>query len=78
MEEIMNENMMMPQEIINLILFKYKGLIHPTASIMNEYIEAFLYMNGEYKHIDEKNLEGGENAKNSYFIWNAFHNFGFW
>ena len=50
--------------------------VSPTANIMKVYINMFLWMNGDYQSIDNKNelAPGGEQ---SYFVWNSFHNFGF-
>jgi phosphoserine aminotransferase len=53
----------------------------PSAVIMEEYINMFLWMDGEFKEIDARNEEEGEfideDLEQSYFIWNAFNNFGF-
>ena len=48
----------------------------PSAVIMGQYINMFLWMDGEYKGIDERNEEE-ENEELSYFVHNAFYNFGF-
>jgi hypothetical protein len=66
----------LPIEIINKILYENKGLTHPTAEIMNNYINQFLWMNGDFKEIDEKNKEE-EIDDMSYFLNNAFYNLGF-
>ncbi len=52
----------------------------PSALIFGNYINMFLWMDGEYKGIDERNEEEefiDEDLEQSYFIWNAFNNFGF-
>ena len=50
--------------------------VSPTAKIMKVYINMFLWMDGVYQTIDDKNglIQDGNN---SYFVWNSFHNFGF-
>ena len=48
----------------------------PTAKIMDDYINLFLWMDDDYKPIDEKNAEV-VNDKQSYFIYNTFYNIGF-
>ena len=49
---------------------------NPTAKIMKDYINLFLWMDDDYKPIDEKNAEV-VNDKQSYFIYNTFYNIGF-
>lgn len=72
----LNNLLPLPTELNNLILYKHGGLSTPTALIINKYIDRFLWMNGDYKTIDEKNKEE-EGGGVSYFIWNSFNNFGF-
>tara|TARA_R110000737_G_scaffold944_1_gene2758 strand:+ start:177 stop:905 length:729 start_codon:yes stop_codon:yes gene_type:complete len=58
-------------------IFKKEGdTTNPTAKIMDEYINQFLWMDDDYKPIDEKNAEV-VNDKQSYFIYNTFYNIGF-
>ncbi len=65
-------NTTLNSDVISLILYKQKGLTHPTALIMQQQIDCFLWLNGEYKPIDEKNAEepGG---KLSYFVHDLFY-----
>ena len=42
---------------------------------MEAEINCFLWMDNNYKPIDEKNKEY-PNGETSYFIWNLFHNYG--
>ncbi len=72
----MDDLLPLPKELNNLIIYKYGGLSTPTSIIMNNYINQFLWMNGDYKKIDEKNEEQPGDIQ-SYFIWNSFNNFGF-
>ncbi len=69
-------NSVLPLEIINKIVYKHKGLTHPTAKIIHSIIEEFEWMDNDYKTVDEKNKEE-EGGELSYFLYNKFYNFGF-
>jgi hypothetical protein len=75
-------NTTLNNDVISLILYKQKGLTHPTALIMQKQINMFLWLNGDYKPIDLKNAEADsgifcEAGKLSYFVHDTFYNSGF-
>lgn len=80
MNSTSGEKIYYQSHLMNKILFEFKGIQSPTASLIRKEIDNFEWMNGEKINLDKRNKEYEEEEgelKYSYFIYNLFHNFGF-